>query len=73
MARQSDFAVRAVINRCLDRCRSSETPLACLAEQVEELRERLWGDADIHTVERAVLKVLLSVLATRYVEPYEVV
>jgi hypothetical protein len=73
VAHQSNYAIRSAIECCLARCRQSEQPLGCLEEALESLRERLWHEQDVAVVEATVLKILLRVLATRYVDRYEVV
>jgi hypothetical protein len=73
VAHQSNYAISSAIENCMDRCRHSEEPLACLAETLQELRDRLWKESDVQLVELATRRVLLRVLVTRYVEPYELV
>ena len=71
MARQSHFGINLAIRNCLAHCRQSDAPLATLSESLEELRDRLWREADVQTVEHATRRVLARLLATRYVESYE--
>ena len=73
MAHQSNYAISSAIESCMARCRNSEEPLACLAETLQELRDRLWKESDVQLVELATRRVLLRVLVTRYAEPYELV
>ena len=71
MVHQSNCAISLAIRVCLAHCRQSDTPLGSLAESLDELRERLWCEADVQAVEHAVRRVLVRVFATRYVESYE--
>ena len=71
VARQSNYAINSAIRLCLAHCRQSDDPLASLSETLDELRDRLWREADVRAVEHAARKVLVRVFATRYVESYE--
>jgi len=71
MAHQSNYAIHSAIRLCLAHCRQSDEPLSSLAESLDELRDRLWREADVQTVEHGVRKVLVRIFATRYVESYE--
>ena len=71
MAHQSKYAIHSAIRLCLAHCRQSDEPLASLSESLDELRDRLWCEADVEFVEHAVRKVLVRVFAARYVESYE--
>jgi hypothetical protein len=62
MNRNLSFRLQGAVRECVARCISSETPLATLAEYVEELRSDGWNRGDIHQVELAVLNVVAQVV-----------
>jgi hypothetical protein len=51
------------VTECVARCRNSKQPVADLAAFIQTLRVEKWPEADIHAVERAVLRLLASVIA----------
>jgi hypothetical protein len=62
MDRELSFRLQGAVREGVARCVASETPLATLAEFVEELRADGWNRGDIHQVELAVLNVVANVV-----------
>jgi hypothetical protein len=50
--------INSAIQDCLERCRTTETPLATLARFCDELRKQTWNDQEIRAVETAVVRLL---------------
>lgn len=50
--------IREAVRECLTLCLASDTPLDVMANCVNQLRSKGWGEDDAHTVERVVIKVL---------------
>ena len=65
MSHQTEMSIRNVVDGCLARCRNSESPLACLAETVDNLRASGWRERDVRAVEMSVLRIVLNT----FVEP----
>jgi hypothetical protein len=59
----SEKEIRAAIEECLHHCYSCESPVAKLAECVENLRAERWEPAEIHRIELSVLKLLAALLS----------
>jgi hypothetical protein len=55
-----EIPIRNVVDGCLARCRHTDSPLACLAETVDNLRAAGWRERDVRAVEMAVLRIVLS-------------
>ena len=58
---RSEMEIRTAISECLDRCYQSGTPVAKLAECLENLRKHGWERADTRRVELSVLRMLSGV------------
>jgi hypothetical protein len=58
---RSDMEIRMAISECLDKCYQSGSPVAKLAECVENLRNHGWERADTRRVEISVLRMLSGV------------
>jgi hypothetical protein len=65
VSHQTEISIRNVVDGCLARCRHSDSPLACLAETVDNLRAAGWRERDVRAVEKAVLRIVLNT----FVEP----
>jgi hypothetical protein len=60
VSHQTEISIRIVVDGCLARCRHSDSPLACLAETVDNLRAAGWRERDVRAVEKAVLRMVLN-------------
>jgi len=58
---RSEMEIRTTISECLDLCYQSGSPVAKLAECLENLKHHGWERADTRRVELAVLRMLSGV------------
>ena len=55
-----ESSIHMATKSCIARCRSSETPLASLAEFADRLQELGWDRESVHEVEKGVLFALMG-------------
>ena len=55
--------IRVEVGECLSQCEVSQTPLDTLAAFLNDLRLHGWNEADLHEVERPVMRVLARLMA----------
>jgi len=55
---RSETEIRTAISVCLDHCYQSDSPVASLAECLENLRTSGWDQANTRRVEVSVLRML---------------
>jgi hypothetical protein len=58
MAGKSALSIRAAVTTGFERCASSQTPLCCLAEFLDQLLGLGWDAADVRLVESQLLDLL---------------
>ena len=58
---RSEMEIRTAISECLDRCYQSGSPVAKLAECLENLRKNGWDPVNTRRVELPVLRMLSGV------------
>ena len=58
MATKAQLSINAAVTVCVARCMESQTPLCCLAECLEQLKEMGWTAGETNAVESAVIAEL---------------
>ena len=61
LTNRSEMEIRAAISDCLDHCYESGSPVAKLAECLENLRNCGWDPANARRVEVSVLRMLSGI------------
>jgi hypothetical protein len=55
--------IQDAIRTCLAKCQLHETPIACVAEFIEQLRsDPTWSEFDVNQVETTVRKILARLI-----------
>jgi len=62
---RSEVEIRTAVSECLDRCCQSGSPVAKLAECLENLKNHGWERCDARRVELSVLRMLSGITRER--------
>jgi len=58
MVEKPQSSIRLAIRACIIRCTKSDSPLTCLEDFIDGLRQSDWSAASLHQIERGTLLAL---------------